>query len=226
MAKKFSFNSLINSVSKFISEDNVKEKSQSPRQKAHEQEIENSILVLAAEIIRCDRNFTDETENFIHHFFNKQFGAAGKKYRSHTLNSHLETGAEPFIKIACQELKILTTYDSRINIVRFLFGVASADDFINTKEERCIHRMAAYLGVSEKDFMLLKHTTVSANNPYFILGVTENVTFEEVKTAYRKMALKFHPDKRKEEVSQEEASRKFREIKHAFEVIKKQQKNF
>ena len=42
------------------------------------------------------------------------------------------------------------------------------------------------------------------------------------KVAYRKMVLKFHPDKREDDVSEEEASLKFREIKRAFETIKKQ----
>ncbi len=120
--------------------------------------------------------------------------------------NHLEIGTEPFTKIACKELKLLTTHDSRINIVDFLFGVAAVDDFVNAKELRCVHRIAGYLGVSEKDFKQVKHTALSGNNPYYALGIEENVTMEEVKNAYRKMVLKFHPDKRNDDVSEEEAS--------------------
>jgi len=218
---KLSFNSLLNSVSKLIAEKEVKEK-QSPQQKAHQQEIENSILVLAAEVIRCDKNFTGETEAFILQFLAKQFGTTGAKHRSNAITNHLEIGTEPFTKIACKELKMLTTHDSRLHIVQFLLGVADADDFINAKEMRCIHRIAGYLGITDKDFKEIKRSFTNKSSPYLVLEIDEDATFEEVKIAYRKMVLKYHPDKRGEEVSEEEASKKFREIKRAFELLKKQ----
>ena len=224
MASKFSFNSLIDSVSKLISEEAI-EKKQSPQQKSHQQEIENSIIVLAAAVIRCDRNFSTETETFLLYFFSKQFGVQGKQQRLSSISNHLETGTEPFTKIACKELKMLTTHDSRISIVRFLFGVAAADDFVNAKESRCIHRMAGYLGIRERDFKELKQSFTNQNNPYNLLGVEEDSSFEIMKAAYRKMILKFHPDKRKDGVSEAEASLKFREIQRAFEIIKQQKES-
>ena len=222
MNTKFSFNSLLNSVSKFISEEEVVEKKLTPQQKAHQQEIENAILVLAAEVLRCDKNLNEETERFIQQFMDKQFGAA--KHRIKSVANHLEIGTEPFTKIACKELIMLTTHDSRLSITTFLFGVASADDFVNAKELRILQRIAGYLGINDKDFKQLKHTALAGNNPYYALGLEEEVSWEEVKAAYRKMVLKFHPDKRADNVSEEEAGLKFREIKRAFELIKKQYK--
>ncbi len=224
MATKFSFSKLLNSVSKFISEEEVSGKRLSPQQKAHQQEIENSLLVLAAEVIRCDKNLNESTEKFIHRFMEKQFGATGAKHRIKSISSHLEIGTEPYTKIACKELKMLTTHDSRVSMVNFLFGVAAADDFVNAKELRCVQRIAGYLGISEKDFKQIKHVALAGNNPYYALGIEDNATLEEAKIAYRKMVLKFHPDKREDDVSEEEASLKFREIKRAFELIKKQHK--
>ena len=224
MTAKFSFNKFLNSVSKFISEEEIATKKISPQQKAHQQEIENAVLVLAAEVIRCNKNFSVDTEKFIHQFISKQFGATGGRHRMNSISNHLEIGTEPFTKIACKELKMLTTHDSRISVVNFLFGVAAADDFVNAKELRCISRLSGYLGISEKDFKQLKHTALANNNPYYFLGIEENANIEEVKAAYRKMVLKFHPDKREENVSEEEANLKFREIKRAFEIIKQQQK--
>ena len=110
-----------------------------------------------------------------------------------------------------------------MSIVSFLFGVAAADDFVNAKETRCIHRIAGYLGINGKDFKENKNNFLAANNAYYLLGVKEDSTFEQVKTAYRKMVLKFHPDRREAQIPEEEADLRFREIQRAFETIKKNQ---
>ena len=222
---KFSFNSFIGSVSKLISEGDVVEKGPTAQQKAHQQEIENSILVLVADVIRCDRNFTNDTEVFVQEFLAKQFGPTNKTHRSTTVTNHIEVGTEPFTKIACKELKMLTTHDSRLSILKFLFGVAAADDFVNPKELRILTRIAGYLGISDSDLKQVKRAALSSNNPYYTLELEDGATYEEVKAAYRKMVLKYHPDKRDDGVTEEEANLKFREIKRAFELIKQQHKN-
>ena len=197
----------------------------SPQQKANDDEIQNAILVLAAEVIRRDRNYTSDTEKFIRDFYARQFGRSGIAQRISVVKDHLDTGTEPYVRIACKELKMLTTNDSRINIVHFLFGVAAADDFVNVKETRCIHRLATYLGVSDKDFKEIRQNFLNENNPYKLLGIDEDATDVQVRLAYRRMVLKYHPDKRTEDVNEQDANIKFREIQRAFETIKKQRVN-
>jgi len=59
---------------------------------------------------------------------------------------------------------------------------------------------------------------------YQILGVTKNASEAEIKSAYRKLALRYHPDKNKGDKASEE---KFKEVTKAYEVlsdsVKKQQ---
>jgi len=50
---------------------------------------------------------------------------------------------------------------------------------------------------------------------YDILGVSKSATAAEIKSAYRKLALKWHPDRNKES----DAHEKFKEINEAYEVL-------
>ncbi|MDO8270109.1 MAG: DnaJ domain-containing protein [Candidatus Levybacteria bacterium] len=55
---------------------------------------------------------------------------------------------------------------------------------------------------------------------YAVLGVAKTATAEELKKAYRKLAVQYHPDKNKSK----EAEEKFKEINQAYEVLGNEQK--
>ncbi|CAM4526183.1 unnamed protein product [Leuciscus chuanchicus] len=57
---------------------------------------------------------------------------------------------------------------------------------------------------------------------YEILGVTKNASHDDIKKAYKKQALKWHPDKNPE--IKEEAEIKFKEISEAYEVLSDENK--
>ena len=88
-----------------------------------------------------------------------------------------------------------------------------------------IHAIAGYMGVSGKDFdsiqaMFYKDTTAA----YKILEIPSEVTDNEVKKAYRKMAAKFHPDKVHHlgVEFQKMAEEKFKTLNDAYTQIKKE----
>ena len=55
---------------------------------------------------------------------------------------------------------------------------------------------------------------------YKILEIEQGATQEEIKSAYRKLCLKYHPDKNKSP----EATQKFQEIAQAYEILSDPQK--
>lgn len=66
--------------------------------------------------------------------------------------------------------------------------------------------------------LLLTVLTVLGKDYYKILGVKKNADKKEIKKAYRKLALKHHPDKHKEE-EKEAATKKFEDVAEAYEVL-------
>ncbi|MGB1749850.1 MAG: DnaJ domain-containing protein, partial [Dehalococcoidia bacterium] len=57
--------------------------------------------------------------------------------------------------------------------------------------------------------------TTSKRDYYEVLGVSRDATAEDLKKAFRKQALKYHPDRNKEE----DASDRFKEVNEAYQVL-------
>ena len=60
-------------------------------------------------------------------------------------------------------------------------------------------------------------------NPYKVLGVSENATQEEIRTAYLDLVKKYHPDKYMDNPLKELAGEKLKEINEAYEVLSRRQ---
>ena len=79
--------------------------------------------------------------------------------------------------------------------------------------------------VSSKDFDSIKAMFYKdVNSAYQILEITSSANEDEIKKAYRKMAIKYHPDKVSVlgEEFQKAAKEKFQKVQEAYETIKKE----
>ena len=60
----------------------------------------------------------------------------------------------------------------------------------------------------------------SKRDYYEVLGIQKNANKEEIKNAYRKLALQYHPDRNKEPTAEE----KFKELSEAYAVLSDEEK--
>ena len=108
--------------------------------------------------------------------------------------------------------------------MHYLFGIAKSDGNVSQSEMSVIERIASQLGVPAVEFDSVKNMFYrNVDSDYKILGIDANATDEEVKKAYRKMAITYHPDKVAQmgEEYQKGAKEKFQKIQDAYEALKK-----
>ncbi|HRN94676.1 MAG: DnaJ domain-containing protein [Chitinophagales bacterium] len=185
-----------------------------------EYEIAAALLPLMAEMIR-PVGFSKNSIQIAKTFFAKHFPNYPFLNVETSIQNHIAISGHAFLRISCRHLHSMIENDSCKTVVYFLLELAAADDFIHARKMRMAQRVASYLGISENEFDGIKAKFISTNNPYFLLEIEDTASLAEVKRAYRKMILRFHPDKCLDCISEVEANDKFLQIKNAFETILK-----
>jgi DnaJ like chaperone protein len=182
-----------------------------------------SLLVLAAAVMKADGAVLKSELDYVKKFFIKNFGIEHTQEQMLVFRELLKQDIP--VREVCLQIRQNMEHAARLQLVHFLFGVSSADGAVHQKEVDVIAEIAGYLGVTEADFNSLKAMFFKdAESDYKILEIEKSATDEEVKKAYRKMAVKFHPDKVSHlgDDIQKDAKEKFQKVLAAYENIKKQ----
>ncbi|MCB0397010.1 MAG: TerB family tellurite resistance protein [Flavobacteriales bacterium] len=182
-----------------------------------------ALLVLAGAVMKADGKILKSELNYVRDFFSHQFGSEHANERMLLFREILKQDIH--VKEVCDQIRDNMTHPSRLQLLHFLFGVSGADGHIDSSEVNTIHSIAGWLGISQKDFESIKAMFVKDSSAaYKILEVDENATPEEVKKAYRRMAVKYHPDKVAHlgEDFRKAANEKFQKVNEAYETVKKQ----
>ena len=182
-----------------------------------------SLLVLVASIMKADGKVLRSELDYVKKYFVQAFGNESALEAMQMLRDILKQNI-PLRDVSIQ-IKQRMDYSSRLQLLHFLYGIANADGKIDPSEIQLIEQIAYYLGISSADSGSIKNMFVkSTDSSYIILGVNRNATNEEIKKAYRELAVKYHPDK----VSylgddiKNKAKEKFQQINEAYETIKKE----
>ena len=182
------------------------------------------LIALAASVMRADGKILKSELEYIKTFFTQQFGPQFTNSHLQTLKHFLDGGEIPLEQI-CNDIKLRTQVEVRIQLLHYLFGIAKADGHVSDIEIQVIQRIANLLGVPQSDYESLKNMFYrDTNSDYKVLGIESTATEEEIKKAYRQMAVRYHPDKVASmgEEYQKGAQEKFQKIQEAYENIKKQ----
>ena len=182
-----------------------------------------SLLVLSAAIIKADGKTLQSELDYVKGFVRKNFGEDVVPEAMRML-SELTRQDVNIYEVGPQIARYMN-YSQRLQLFHYLTQIALADGEFHKSEKGVLEAIGATIGLSEGDInsvisMFYKET----NSAYSVLGVSPSATDDEVRTAYRRMAMKNHPDK----VAtlgpdvQKAAAEKFRQVQEAYEAIKKE----
>jgi len=182
-----------------------------------------SLLVLFGAVMKADKQVLKSELDFVKKFFVQQFG---KKYAQHRILLFKEIIKQEYpLRDVCLQIKRNMDHPARLELIHVLFGLSQSDGKIHPDEISVIHKISAYLGISDTDFGSIKAMFIKdSSSAYKILEIDRSVQDNEVKKAYRKMAAKFHPDKVTHlgEDFQKMAEEKFKIVNSAYQQIKKE----
>ena len=195
------------------------------RRRATQGDISVSIIVLLACVIKADGRVLKSEINFIKPFLLRTFGEERAKQALVLLKQLLTEDIDP-VAVSRQMAQYIN-YSTRLEFVRLLLEVSNSDGDIAPEELNIIEIIATNMSVQPADYQSLlalyqRHKDV--NWAYTALEISPSATNDEVKKAYRRMAMKYHPDKvaNASEELRKQATDKFRGINEAYEHIKQQ----
>ena len=190
-----------------------------------------SLMLLSADIIQTDGKIMHSEMEYVRQFLRRNFGesavAEGESHILKIFEWRKKVGEQAWrqkIAECCSQLSRVMPQEQRIQLIAYLAEVAKADKGISADEKQALYRIAAGMGLSVGivDQMLGLGGT-SLDDAYTVLGINKNATDDEVRKAYKQLALKYHPDHMAGlgEDIKKAAEEKFKEINHAKDRIYK-----
>lgn len=187
-------------------------------------DFELNLLSLASIIIKADGRPNQQELDYVRKYFVQAYGKDRANATFKTFNQQIKN-REISAQRVSQFLASRTRYESRLQILRFLFGVANSHQGVSNSELQELQAIAGYLRLQQADYVSIKNMYVrEQDNAYKILQVSKSSTDKEIKDAFRAMAKKYHPDKvgHLGDAHRTMAEEKFKEVQAAYEKIKEE----
>lgn len=190
-----------------------------------------SLSVLMAHIIQADGKIMHSEMELARKFLRDSFGEQGVTMGNEILlqlfefrKQNGEVRWNQQIREACMLMSQNMAGEHRLHLLALLCEIAKADGRVDESEVNALREIAANLSLDPNVVEQMLHLGgTSLDDAYAVLGLTKDATDDEVRKAFRKMALQYHPDRVATlgEDVKAAAQRKFQEINEAKERIYK-----
>ncbi len=181
-----------------------------------------SLLVLSASIIKADGKTTSQELSTLRSFFTRNFGPQAGNEAESIVRDLLNKDYSLYD--VCTQVRSCMDYSQRLQLYHYLVSLAVCDG-LHQRETDILESIATYLGLSKAEVdSIFAQFCPSNDSNYKILEIDPSATDDEVKKAYRKMAIKYHPDKVATLGAdvQKAAEEKFKAVNQAYEAICKE----
>ena len=183
------------------------------------------LLVLMSAVVKADGRVVKEELSVVKRFLIQNYGEEGAREAWQILNQLLKQNID--VAEVATQCGLNLNYSVRLQLLNMLFSVAAGDGEVVDAEVAVINTIARYMRISDADLASIAAMFIKRSNPdwaYQVLELSSDCSNEEIKKAYRRMAMKYHPDKVNslgKEVKQS-ATEKFRKVKEAYDYLKQQ----
>jgi len=180
-----------------------------------------SLLVLSAAVMKSNGKVKKSELEYVKQFLVGQFGAQHAKELLIALRDMLDKPI-PLNQVTAQ-ISMNMASAMRLQLMQYLFGIAKADGIVDQRELKLLQQISNGLRLSSADFNSLKSMFyVDSASHYDVLNLKKTASETEIKKAYRKLAVEYHPDKVMNlgEEYQKAAKEKFQKVQEAYEQIK------